>query len=288
MKPEQELDKLLKSGYDRFFIVKIEDIIRLMKLPVPSNRVNTHTLMYLTEGYITMSIGSEDYTIYQDECLVVAAGQVFSIGNVDVSSGKGYLCSFHDDMIIGKFGKNELLKDFEFLRVWGNPRIGLGQEISEFVKPLFHRLLIEYSRHGLSHPDIVQSYFIALLCEINSVYQPVSSSIQSNAVLISNRFKELIAEHIKTQHRVSEYAALLSITPNHLNKSVKSVTGKSPSKWIDETLVLEAKVLLYQSNLSISEVAAELGFFDPSYFSRLFKKYEGVTPLVFRKMIEKS
>lgn len=288
MKPEEELDSLLKSGYGKFFIVPIEDMIRMMKLPVPPNRVTTHTLMYLTEGYITMSIGSENYTIYQDECLIVAAGQVFSIGNVDVRSGKGYLCSFHDDMIIGKFGKNELLQDFEFLKVWGNPRIHLGQEVSQFIKPLFHRLLIEYSRHALAHPDIIQPYFIALLCEINRVYQPDSRPTPSKAADLSHRFRELLGAHIKTRHRVSEYAELLNITPNHLNKSVKEISGKSPSKWIDEALMLEAKILLYQSNLSISAVAAELGLFDPSYFSRLFKKKEGITPLAFRQRIEKS
>jgi AraC family transcriptional regulator, transcriptional activator of pobA len=288
MKPEQELDDLLKSNFGKFFIVRIEDLILLMKLPVPPNRVTTHTLMYLTEGYITMTIGSEHYTIYKDECLVVAAGQVFSIGNVDIRSGKGYLCSFHNDMIVGKFGKNELLKDFEFLRVWGNPRISLGKETSQFVKPLFRRLLLDYSAHGLNRPDIIQPYFIALLCEINRVYQPISSSQQTKAVQISNQFKELMAEHIKTTHRVREYAVLLNITPNHLSKSVKAITGKSPTKWIDEAIVLEAKVLLYQSKLSVSEVAAEVGLFDPSYFSRLFKKYEGVSPMAFRKMIEKS
>ena len=69
---------------------------------------------------------------------------------------------------------------------------------------------------------------------------------------------------------------------------MKSITEKSPTKWIDETLVLEAKVLLYQTELSINEVANEIGIEDQSYFSRLFKKYEQVTPLQFRKMIEIS
>jgi AraC family transcriptional regulator, transcriptional activator of pobA len=81
---------------------------------------------------------------------------------------------------------------------------------------------------------------------------------------------------------------MLNITPNHLNKLVKTITGKSPTKWIDDTLVLEAKVLLYQTSLTINEVASEIGIYDQSYFSRLFKKYEGITPLEFRKKIEKS
>jgi len=116
----------------------------------------------------------------------------------------------------------------------------------------------------------------------------VSASTQTNSVSITNRFRELLVDRIKTSHRVTDYASELNITPNHLNKAVRTITGKSPTKWIDEAIVLESKVLLYQSSLSISAIAAEVGLFDASYFSRLFKKYEGVTPLAFRKMIETS
>ena len=81
---------------------------------------------------------------------------------------------------------------------------------------------------------------------------------------------------------------MLNVTPNHLNKSIKSVTGKSPTKWIDETILLEAKYLLYQTNLTINEIAMQVGHYDQSYFSRIFKKHEGLTPIEYRKLIEKS
>jgi AraC-like DNA-binding protein len=151
------------------------------------------------------------------------------------------------------------------------------------VRQLYERILDEYAEYGLAHPDILQPSFIALLCEINGVYKPVSESRQTNAVLLTNRFRELLFEHVTSKHLVTDYASLLHISPNHLNKSVKTITGKSPTKWIDEAIVLEAKVLLYQSKLSVSEVAAAVGFYDASYFSRLFRKYEGMTPMDFRK-----
>ncbi len=286
MTAEQSLDSMLKTDYGKFFIVKVEDMLRLMKLPIPPARATNHSLIYLTEGEANMNIGSETYTIYKDECLVVPAGQVYSFSNFDVN--KGYLCNFHNDIIIGKFGKNELLKDFEFLHIWGNPRIQLGPKTAAFVLPLFQRLLFDYSENGLRNPDILQSYFIALLCEINSVYTSVFHNSSVQAVKITNRFKELLFSEIRTNHSVSEYASLLHITPNHLNKTIKAITGKSPTDWIDEAIILEAKVLLYQSSLSIQEVATEVGFADPSYFSRFFRKKEGMTPVQFRKMIEKS
>jgi AraC family transcriptional activator of pobA len=286
MQPEKKLDAMLKPDFGKFFVVKVQDLIRLIKLPVPPSRSTTHTVIYLTEGEAIMSIGSETYTIYKDECLFVPAGQVMSFKSLDIN--KGYLINFHNDFVIGKFGKHTLLKDFEFLQVWGNPRIVLGKTVSAYAHHFFKRLLLEYSESGLKNLDIIQSNFIALLCEINGVYKPVSSNSSSNSVHISNKFKDLLFANLKTKHLVADYAAMLNITPNHLNKSVKTVTGKSPIKWIDEAIVLEAKVLLYQSNFTIAEVAAEVGLMDASYFSRLFKKYEGMTPQQFRGMIEKS
>jgi AraC family transcriptional regulator, transcriptional activator of pobA len=284
--PEKHLDDLLKADFGKFFIVKVEDMIRLIKLPVPPTKATTHSLIYLTEGEAIMTIGSERFKIFKDECLIVPAGQVFSFDNLDIN--KGFLCNFHDDVIVGKFGKNELLQDFEFLSVWGNPRISLGFEKSTFVEQLLSRIYVDYSNNGLQHLDIIQSYFIATLCEINSIYKPLSNSNQTNAINITNKFKAMVFANIKSKHLVTDYASILNITPNHLNKLVKTITGKSPTKWIDDTLVLEAKVLLYQTSLTINEVASEIGIYDQSYFSRLFKKYEGITPLEFRKKIETS
>ncbi len=286
MKPEKKINDLLKTGFGKFFITKVEDMIRLIRLPVPPARATTHTFIYLTEGEAVMSIGSETYTIYKDECLFVPAGQVFSFNNVDENNG--YLCNFHDDFIIDKFGKRDLLKSFEFLTIWGNPLVKLDLQVSKYIHHLLKRIFTDYAINGLQRIEILQSYFIALLCEINHVYTPFSDRNQMQAVTLMNEFKELLFIHIRTKHLVADYANLLHITPNHLNKTIKQITGKSPKKWIDQTLMLEAKVLLHQTDFPISQIAQEIGIYDQSYFSRLFKKHEGVTPLMFRKTIKTS
>lgn len=286
MQPKQELDRMLKSDFGKFFIVKLEEMYSLVTHAVPASRSVNHSCLYLTAGEAVMKIGSETYTIHKNEILFVPAGQVFSFKENDVN--KGYLCHFHNDILIGKFTKNDPLKDFEFLRVWGNPMITLEKQTAGFVLHLFKRMLLDYSRNGIGNLEIIQPYLITLLCEVKQQYTSLSGSNQAPAVGITNRFKELIFSNIKTLHQVTDYASLLNITPNHLNKTVKAITQKSPTRWIDEAIVLEAKVLLSQSDLSISEVAGEVGFEDPSYFTRLFRKYEGITPSDFRKMIEKS
>ena len=284
--PSEELRAMLKMDFGKFFIVKVEEMYKHVKGQVPASRSTIHTCLYITSGEAIMKIGSERYKIHKDELLFVPAGQVFSFEEGDVN--KGYLCSFHNDMLIGKSGKKDPLKDFEFLRVWGNPKITLDKQASQFILHIFKRMLADYSENGLQHTSILQSYLLTLLYEASLAYQFFSPGSQAVSVNISNRFRELIFSNIKTRHLVSDYASLLNITPNHLNKTVKAITGKSPGKWIDEAIVLEAKVLLYQTVLSISEVAIEVGIEDQSYFTRLFKKQEGLTPSAFRRMIEKS
>jgi AraC family transcriptional activator of pobA len=269
---EPELKRILKPDIGKFFVIKIEDMYRLVMQAVPASRSTTHSCLYLTEGEAVMKIGSEVYTIHKNELLFVPAGQVFSFEPGHIN--KGYFCTFHPDILNGTHNK------FEFLRVWGNPVIRLNEQTAQFVLHLFQRLLLDYTQNG----DVIQPYLVTLLSEVNLVYQPLSDTGQP----LINRFRELIFSNIKTLHQVSDYASLLNISPNHLNKTVKAITGKSPTKWIDEAIVLEAKVLLTQCDLTISEVATEVGLEDPSYFARLFKKYEGMTPSDYRKMIEKS
>ncbi len=275
----------LKEDLGKLFIVKVEEMLQMMKLPVPPSRATTHGCIYLTSGEAKITIGSKDYTIHQGEILIIPSGQVFSAQNLDIN--KGYFFNFHNDILHGKFNNNDLLNSFEFLKVWGNPLIKLDEQTSKFVLHIFDRIYFDYCQNGIKNIDIIQSYLITLLCEINRVYKTDLEGNNLASLIITRKFKELLFLNFKNKHLVTDYSEIMYISPNHLNKCVKSVTGKSTTKWIDEAIVLEAKVLLHQSNLSISDIASELGYYEQSYFSRIFKKYEGITPLDFRKRIEK-
>ena len=102
----------LGTGFGLFFVVRVEEMFPKMKLPVPPIRVDTHSMVFLTEGEANMTIGSQKYKIQKDECLFVPSGQVFSFDQPDVN--KGYFCNFHNDITVGKFGQKDLLHSFEF------------------------------------------------------------------------------------------------------------------------------------------------------------------------------
>ncbi len=97
------------------------------------------------------------------------------------------------------------------------------------------------------------------------------------------RFLELVELHHKSKWSVARYAGRLGITPPHVNAICKMCDGRSAKQVIHDRLLLAARRGLAYSELSIAGVAGSLGFSDPSYFARFFKRFEGVTPSTFRR-----
>ena len=97
------------------------------------------------------------------------------------------------------------------------------------------------------------------------------------------RFEQLLDAHFQTHKSVRAYAGLLHLTANHLNVLCRQRLGKTASQLIHERVVTEARRLLRHSALPVGEVGYALGFDDPSYFGRYFRKYAGQSPEAFRQ-----
>ena len=100
--------------------------------------------------------------------------------------------------------------------------------------------------------------------------------------IVAKEFRQALELNFIKYKRPSEYAGILNISAAYLNECVKTVTGLPVSHHIQQRVILEAKRMLYHSNKSVKEIAAELGFEDYPYFSRLFTKVTGITALTFR------
>jgi len=92
----------------------------------------------------------------------------------------------------------------------------------------------------------------------------------------------LIEENYQHNLKVNNYADMLSITANHLTQLVKQTTGKTTNEILQEKIILEVKRLLLYTNLTVTEIAAQMNFADQSYFTKYFKKCTGLTPLQYR------
>jgi AraC family transcriptional activator of pobA len=111
--------------------------------------------------------------------------------------------------------------------------------------------------------------------------------VHSRPVMITHLFRKLVFKNFKTVKSPSDYAGLLNISPSYLNEAVKATTGNPASFWIQREVMIEAKRLLCYTDLNIKEISFQIGYVDPTYFSRLFHKVTGSYPAAFRKEYRK-
>ncbi len=99
-------------------------------------------------------------------------------------------------------------------------------------------------------------------------------------------FEELLEAHFREHWRVADYARALAVTPTHLSRVLRGLTGQSASGLIDARLVREARRQLAFTNLRVASVAYALGFADPALFSRVFTRSAGCSPRAFRQQLD--
>src|SRR5690606_34341115 len=132
---------------------------------------------------------------------------------------------------------------------------------------------------------IIRSLIYIVLNEIDDAHQSQvslqSSEADKNSHILA-QFKTLLSEHFREERQVSFYADKMHLTPKYFSTVIKEVSGKTAGEWINDMLLLEAKVRLQNKGQSIAQIAYDLNFSDPSHFGKFFKKHIGVSPLEYR------
>lgn len=147
----------------------------------------------------------------------------------------------------------------------------LTERQAEVDKTTFHNAII---RH------LVES-FIGMFTS-SYIHFSNSEIKQSNLNTVVFEFKKLLLPNFRISKSPSYYAAKLNISEPYLNEALKKITGFTVTYWIQHEVIIEAKRLLYHSELTIKEIAHELGYEDHSYFSRMFRKVVGMPAMSFR------
>lgn len=135
------------------------------------------------------------------------------------------------------------------------------------------------------NPYIYQAVFFTVLSFLyHTAIKCVRSEKEtgSTASLITARFLKLARENFKKERFMDFYANALEITPKHLGRTIKAQTGYTASEWLDRLVILEAKVLLKSTSMTIQQIAEELNFASQSFFGKYFKNIVGVSPKDFR------
>ncbi len=135
--------------------------------------------------------------------------------------------------------------------------------------------------------EALQNSFVGFLLEMGNILMSKKDHMVkptlSRKEELFEQFLQLLFNHCKEQHVVTFYAEKLCITPQYLSLILKELTGKSANKWIDDALIVEAKILLKAPQATVQQVADMLHFSDQSTFGKFFKKHVGASPMEYRK-----
>jgi len=266
-----------------FRIVALEKIDRTFRNSLTTVGEKSVEIILVTSGYLVREHSSKTIRINPKEIHLAVSRQA---GVIRETGGelRGWYCRFPTAFFDGIYVREDLENEAELIGsfLYQYP-LRLTSRV--FQRLAFHfesltRLFEEYEKDY----ELMHAYMAVCIYEIKKVMRENSLDFYpAKAFSIAKQYNDLLASHIEKEQNLDFYAGILRITPNHLNKSVKSVTGKTALALLNETRLMEVKSRLKNTDLSICEIAYQLGFDDPSYFSRFFRKATGCSPAAFRK-----
>jgi AraC-like DNA-binding protein len=185
-----------------------------------------------------------------------------------------------------------VLEDLPIFKSGGYPIFEVTAEERAEIQPIFKKMIKEMSSNYAYKYDLIRNYIIELI-HYGQKLQPTTALYPTHNAgsRVSSLFVELLERQFPiestrqqlTLRTAKDYAERLAIHVNHLNKVLKEQTGKTTTDLISSRITQEAKILLKQTNWTISEIGYCLGFEEVAHFSNFFRKQTTVSPLSFRE-----
>ncbi|WP_345234406.1 helix-turn-helix transcriptional regulator [Hymenobacter saemangeumensis] len=237
-------------------------------------------------GTVRETIGLHSYELQPHTAVCTFPGQIISYSNPSPDLEFVY-CVFTDDFLSSPHLNRTLLDGFGFFQPAGLPVFGLSAAAGQQAQALFAKMQAECVGQQADHVLLLRLYLLELLVLVNREYAPAVTALSGSTLTrgqqISREFKELVGQHFRRLKQVQNYANLLCITPRHLSQMVTADTGRSPSQWLRTMEMLEARYQLRYTTAPVAAIAAELGYEDPAYFSKVFRQAAGCSPQQYRQ-----
>jgi len=242
-----------------------------------SQRLSYYFFLFVFEGSCQYKVDGEKFAVRKNELLFSLPHQFQELPS-NLHGRDYYKLGFDDECLYRLPGK------FPFLL---NP---LGQQKISFLPGTANRLraifqiLTDLLRTTDGDPDLILAYLNSLLTEINSAYFRSQKKPTGEEIDKFIEFKAFVESNFASQPAITTIAEKMALGDDSLYRIVKKYSGLSPKEFMTQRLILEAmRRVHYGQNTSVKELAYELGFNDPGYFSRLFKKFTGKTVAAFHR-----
>jgi len=252
-------------------------------------RINMYVVIWLATGSCTCHTGKAVYGIKAPALLFFAPYQQYTFTSATGFTGERLY--FHGDFYcIERHKKEVACNGILFNNVYDPPQVLLDEENATAVSNYIRLLREDMRRYeDASREDMVVAHLKILL--IIATRLKIKQMADAQLLLPEStrpqlqELHRLIETHFISWHKPADYAAAMFLSVKALSRLTSKYLSKTPSELITERIIQEAKRALHFTNLSVKEIATQLHFEDPYYFSRLFRKYTGVTPTEFRQKV---
>ena len=237
-----------------------------------------------------LNYGRTKYDFTNGDLFFIAPRQVLQWDETVVFEQKGFSINFHEDFIKGTELAQQI-KKYGFFSYAVNEALHLSPKEEKQIEAIVENIAIDYqSNQDEFSKEIIISQLSTLLKYANRFYerQFINRKELSNSLLeqFNQQLEAYFDSGLLQEHgipSIEHIANKLSVSQRYLSDTLKKETGKTSTEHLQLYLIDEAKNLLLNPNKTVSEVAYDLGFEYPSYFSRLFKKKEGIGPSEYRE-----
>lgn len=280
------------SGFDAAEHFEIEHRC-LWRNDIPAHRLDFYLIFLVTSGEGIHSFGKQEHYIRKNMLCFIGPNIIHSWRS-DGDDNSGYACTFSDEFYYGS-GQvtRDQLSELPFFQIDGNAVLQLTDEQAENYTQLFRLIEKEKLSQNQYSAEVLRGYLHALIGKSRGDYHSNGlETVHSKqaGVRIVKAFTQLYMNDVNTIRNgkdiklksISDYAEQLGVSQNHLNDVIRHITGQSAGQLMRTQLIRQATMCLKHSSKSISEIAYLLGFDDPSYFSRFYKKQTGKLPSNFR------
>lgn len=243
-----------------------------------------YRIALLRSGTAQYDLGLETYHPVRDSIVFGFPGQVFSLHDKSDDFFVFYML-FKEEFLAESLLLKAPQQAYPFFTYAGIQSFHLPAAMAEEVENLILKINEEVKNRKADAGRMIQLYVQLILHHANRCYEEAGFAQQETATsgnALFRRFVKLVSQHFMTLRKVSDYANLLNVSADHLNRAIKSQSKKTAGELIDAMILTEAKAYLLHTEWSNSEIAYHLDFSDPSHFNKFFKKLTHCTPLQYR------
>ncbi len=255
-----------KAGADLsmpFFLHRMNSEGRVHAPQIPAATLPMFGFLFLVSGQVLVDVQQKPVLLHSGELLLIPAHTPFAIKYYQDS--RGYSGGFRELFL--KDASHPILRNTKF------SVHNFIYEDAQFMGQIFQRMLEQFPDGDVSYLKSSLDYILAHL----------KADVQEEESQVTARFIDMVFDRGRPICNVSDYARELQISADLLNHHVRRYSNHSAIEWVSISRMALARDLLINTDLSMAAISEEIGLLDPSYFSRFFRKREGMTPFEFRK-----